>query len=150
MADVIAFIALIVSVLAFIFSVKTNRDANIHNKKKDTIDAFNTLQCQALDKLNNFTDKDIERIATYQYSRNIEEKKQYREISGYMARIEHFCVGVVNDIYDEEIVHQLAHDYFEKAIKRRIQPMLSKKNTDKENYYKNTERVFEMLENHKK
>lgn len=148
--DVVAVITAIIAIVktqqSLNFTTRTYEEGVVHTRKKDTIEAFNSLQCQALDKLNAYTDKEIEEIAGFQYSRNPEEKAKYREISGYMARIEHFCVGVVNDIYDKEIVYQLAHNYFEKALKRRISPMLKKKNIRSENNYKYTEEVFELLE----
>lgn len=132
------------------FTRKTYQEGIDHNRKKDTLEAFNTLQCQALDKLNEYSNAKIREIAEYKGNQDEEFLIQYREISGYIARIEHFCVGVVNKVYDTEIVYQLAHNYFDKGLRHRIQPMLDKKNANGQKNYEYTEKVFEMLKNFEK
>ncbi|MBO4360248.1 MAG: hypothetical protein J5822_05160 [Eubacteriaceae bacterium] len=55
--------SLLMSLAALAFSVITFNASVRHQRKKDTIDAFNTLQNDALDPLLGFTKKQIEAVA---------------------------------------------------------------------------------------
>lgn len=70
---------------------------------------------------------------------------EYKVLSGYLARIEHFCVGLNEKVYDKNVFYKLAHGYFDGYILyRRIEPILmSKKNA--EQYYSNTYSVLEWM-----
>ena len=73
--------------------------------------------------------------------------KEYKEISGYIARIEHFCVGVNMKIYDRETVYQLAHGYLDgNGILDRINPIIARKNRNADtDYYENIHRVLNWM-----
>ncbi len=134
MTIVLAFAALAVSLITYIKSV-------VHDRKRDTLDAFNTLQNEAFDKLNLLMPADIQEIAKHPTS------KEYKEVSGYIARIEHFCVGVNMDIYDRETVYQLAHGYLDsKVIVDRITPIIEKKHRNADHdYYENIHKVLDWM-----
>ena len=75
----------------------------------------------------------------------------YRDVSGYLARIEHFCVGVNKDIYDRETVYALAHGYLDKALKYRLAPILEKKKTRTgQEYYDNYMEVLSWMREREK
>lgn len=99
----ISFIALIISVVTLAVSLSTFFWTAQRDKKRDTLDAYNTLQVQVFDHLN-------ENRKTY-LSKSL-NKKDYDELSGLVARIEHFCVGVNTDIYDFKTFHELSKGYF--------------------------------------
>ena len=126
----ISALAIIISVVSYIVNVQ-------HDRKKDTLDAFNRLQEQAFDKLNLLMPKEIEEIVKHPTS------PEYKELSGYVARIEHFCVGVNQEIYDRKTVYALAHGYLDgKQILGRITPMIEKKNRSGDDYYENIHKVL--------
>lgn len=70
---------------------------------------------------------------------------EYRKLSTLIARIEHFCVGIHQDIYDKDVLRELAGGFFDGAIKSRIQPIIEKKNENGVNYYSNICWVYEQL-----
>ena len=74
--------------------------------------------------------------------------KEYNEVSGYIARIEHFCVGVNQEIYDRKTVYELAHGYFDgKKLRSRMEPVIDQKNqgADKD-YYENIHKVLAWMD----
>lgn len=132
--------SLIFTVFAGLFALYTYKRDIKHDQKEATLDAYNRLQEQALDHLNTYAPFQIKEIAQDWRS------EEYKRISSYIARIEHFCVGVNQGIYDKKTVYELAHGYFEGAIKSRIDPIISRKNSMGEEFYKNTKDVFAWME----
>ena len=128
------------SVIAAIFSLITYRNSIVHDRQKATLDAYNQLQEQALDHLNYYRPTEIIEIAKNPRS------EEYKKISTYIARIEHFCVGVNQKIYDSETVYALARDYLDGAIKARIEPIIDRKNQfGGEDYYENIHQVYNWM-----
>lgn len=134
-------ISILSSVTAAIFSCGTYFKGLKHDKKQDTLDAYNQLQEQAFDKLNEKSKEEILEISKKLRS------AEYREISSYIARIEHFCVGVNSNIYDKETVYQLAHGFLDGAIKEKIAPILERKRYNGENFYQHTTKMLEWMKN---
>jgi hypothetical protein len=141
METALSIIAIVISVLSGCFTIyafiwNVNRD-----RKQATLDAYNCLQNEALDKMNLFMPSDIREIA------NDPKTDKYKEISSYIARIEHFCVGVNENIYDKKVVYKLAHGYLDSSfILNRINPIIDKKqkNAD-EDYYENIHKVLRWM-----
>lgn len=106
---IISIISGVVALFTFIFSVCTHYRAIAHARKQATLDAFNRLQNEAFDPLNLYSPAEIREIVKHPTS------EKYKIIGGYVARIEHFCVGVENKIYDRKTVYQLAHEYLDKG-----------------------------------
>lgn len=131
---------------SFVFSLYTYRKALVHDRKQATLDAYNQLQSQALDYINYYKTCEIKEIASNRRS------EEYKKISAYIARIEHFCVGVNQKIYDFKTVYELAHGYLDGAIKTRIQLILDRKVMNNEEYYANIKKVLEDMdkETHKR
>ena len=75
---------------------------------------------------------------------NVEENEIIRTHIIF-ARIEHFCVGVNQEIYDTETVYALARDYLDGVIKKRIEPVIEKKNTFGHDYYANIHQVYDWM-----
>ena len=110
---VLSGIAILLSVFSFVFQV-------IHNRIESTLNAFNDLQEQSLDKLYKYTPKQIEEIAQKFRS------EEYKDISVLLARIEHFCVGVILKIYDKIVFRRLGGSYIISTYNKMV-PMIEVK-----------------------
>lgn len=145
METAISIIAIIISVISGGFALYSFAWTAQRDRKQSTLDAYNLLQEQALDYLNYYMPTQIAEIAKDPRS------DEYKKISTYIARIEHFCVGVNKKIYDRETVYALAHDYLDGGIKVRIEPIINRKNqygdTD---YYENIHQFYNWMEKQKK
>ena len=128
------------SLVAAAFSWITYRKSIVHERQQATLDAYNQLQEQALDHLNYYMPAHIGEIAKDPRS------EEYKKISAYIARIEHFCVGVNQKIYDRKTVYELAHGYLDSSIKKRIEPIIEKKNKFGHDYYANIHQVYDWME----
>ena len=137
METTLSVIAIILSVISGGFSFYTFIWTTRRDRKQATLDAYNQLQEQALDHLNYYRPTEIAEIAENPRS------EEYKKISAYIARIEHFCVGVNQKIYDSETVYALARDYLDGAVKTRIEPMIDRKNQfGSDDYYENIHQVY--------
>ena len=144
MEIVLSVIAIVLSVVSGLFSLYTFFWTALRDRKQATLDAYNRLQEQALDHLNYRMPGEIAKIAENPRS------EEYKRISTYVARIEHFCVGVNQKIYDRKTVYALARDYLDGAIKLRIAPIIEKKNRmGREDYYENIHQVYDWMEQQK-
>ena len=124
------------SVIAAVFSLITYRKSIVHDRQQATLDAYNQLQEQALDHLNLYRPSNIKEIVKDRRS------EEYKKLSAYVARIEHFCVGVNQKIYDRKTVYELAHGYLDSSIKKRIEPIIEKKNKFGHDYYANIHNIY--------
>lgn len=141
METVLSMIAIVISVLSIAVALYTFFWTAYRDKKQATLDAYNRLQEQALDALNDFSFKSVQEIAKHNQS------EEYKKISQYIARVEHFCVGVNKNIYDRQTVYELAHGYLDDRIKKRIEPIIERKNhSGKEDYYANIHRLCRWME----
>lgn len=113
--------ALVVSLFSAGFTLYTFIWTKVRDRKQATLEAYNRLQEQVLDHLNVYMPKQIAEIAKNTRS------EEYKQISAYVARIEHFCVGVNQKICDRNVVYELAQGYLDGTIKSRIEPMIEKK-----------------------
>ena len=142
MESTLSILAIIISAFTFLFSFYTFRWTARRDRKQATLDAYNTLQNEAFDKLNPLMPSEIQEIMKHTTS------KEYNEVSGYIARIEHFCVGVNQEIYDRKTVYELAHGYFDgKKLRSRMEPVIDQKNqgADKD-YYENIHKVLAWMD----
>ena len=142
MESTLSIFAIGISVFTFVFSLCSFLWTAQRDKKQATLDAYNTLQNEAFDKLNLFMPSEIREIMKHTTS------KEYNEVSGYIARIEHFCVGVNQKIYDRKTVYELAHGYFDgKKLRSRMEPVIDQKNqgADKD-YYENIHKVLAWMD----
>ena len=106
------------------------------DRRQATLEAYNRLQEQALDHLNLYMPSQIREIAKNNRS------EEYKRLSVYVARIEHFCVGVNEKIYDRHTVYELAHGYLDGTVKNRIESLIEKKNRSGRDYYENIHRFY--------
>lgn len=132
--------ALVISLLSAIFTGYTFFWTARRDCKQATLDAYNRLQEQALDALNGYMPAAIREIVKDQKS------EEYKKISAYVARIGHFCVGVNQKIYDRKTIYELAHGYFDRGLKSRIEPIIDRKNQSGRDYYENIHKVYAWMD----
>lgn len=116
----ISIAALITSIVSIAVSVAIYCLGIRREKKQATLDAFNLLQTQVLDRLNYYRKYDIDEIAEDVHSAD------YKDISGLLARCAHFAVGVNTGIYDFNTVRRLAGRYII-ALYDKMEPMIEMK-----------------------
>ena len=139
---VIAIVSAVLAIASAGFSCFTYFRNVVHDRRRDTLDAYNTLQNEAFDKLNLMKPANIREIAENPRS------DSYKTVSGYIARIEHFCAGVNLGIYDRKTVYTLAHGYLDgNMILSRINPIIEKKHRNAEkDYYENIHKVLAWMQ----
>lgn len=127
-----------------LFGVITYFRDSRRKTKHDTLDAYSALQENTLSKINQYPPSEI---------REATEDKQsalYKELSGYLAEIERFCVGINERIYDFDTFYELAHGYFESdrgLLKPRLLPLLEAKlKSAKEDYFFNLHKIWKRME----
>lgn len=151
MEIIISIIAVFVSIVTFLFTVMVTYRSEQREKKQATLDALNVLQEQVFDNLNTYTFAEVKNVAT-QWQSSIQAKnrfindkqgtsdefwnthheydsviEEYRKLSGYLARIEHFALGVNTGIYDVKVTERAATTYFVMLYKK-LMPILAVKN----------------------
>lgn len=128
---------IILSVVAFAFSVVSGAFSLFafwwtarRDRRQATLEAYNRLQTEVFDNLNTYAIDEIYDICKDTKS------QEYKTLSGYLARIEHFCVGLNCKIYDKKTFYALAHGYFDGyLLRKRIEPIIKEKN-QKNNFEK--------------
>ena len=145
METILSIISLIFAIASIVITVYTFGWTAKRDRKQATLEAYNRLQNEVFDKLNLYTPSEIADIC--------EDTKSdaYKEISGLVARIEHFCVGVNTKIYDEKVFYSLAHGYFDgHQLRKRIKPLIYKKNESSnrpnEIFYNDTMAVLKWMD----
>ena len=148
METILSIIALVVSFVSGSFAAFTFWWTNRRDRKQATLEAYNRLQAEVFDILNTYTPAEIRDICTDTKS------PEYKTISGYVARIEHFCVGLNENIYDKQTFYALDHGYFDGyQLRKRIEPLLETKNQNnnsKELFYNDTISVLNWMKKYKK
>ncbi len=85
METILSIIALVISLISGGFTFYTFWWTNRRDRRQATLEAYNRLQTEVFDNLNSYTPTEIRDICTDVKS------PEYKTISGYVARIEHFC-----------------------------------------------------------
>lgn len=157
-AIVVSFASIIVSIAIYIVGVK-------REKKQATLDAVNVLQEQVFDNLNLYTLADIENICTRWKTETRRRKttiekmtedelaerneciREYRILSGYLARIEHFALGVNTGIYDAKTAERAATTYLVMLYRQKLKPLMDvKQNNSNTEYYAEFRKLVERIE----
>ena len=140
----LSIVALVISILSGTFSLYTFLWTAKRDRKQATLEAYNRLQAEVFDYLNTYRPAEICDICTDKKS------EKYKVISGYLARIEYFCVGINQGIYDKNSFFALSHGYFDgHQLQKRIEPMIESKNSSKnskEQFYNDTMSVLAWMD----
>lgn len=138
---IIEVLSIALSLIAIAFSAYTYWSNIIHDRKQATLDAYNALQEQALDKLYVYMPKDIKAIVTNRRS------EEYKLLSSYVARIEHFAVGINQKIYDLNTVYELSHGFLDGSIRTRFEILTERKGEGfNEEFYKNIKLLYQQMD----
>lgn len=108
-----------------------------YTRKEGYIRCFSALQSNALDGLYYYTKGQIKEI-----SKSSNRAAEYKELSLYLSRIEHFCVGIRNGVYNKKIVNKLASKHLV-PLYDKLTPLIEVKRRvpDAGDTYKNFEEV---------
>lgn len=151
----ISIIAVIISFVTFLYTVLVEYRGEQREKKQATLEALNILQEQVFDRLNEYTFAEIREISD-KWNESLQEKnkflsakkgtatefwsshreydtaiEEYRILSGYLARIEHFALGVNTGIYDVKVTERAATAYLTMLYKK-LEPLILIKNKGKD------------------
>lgn len=144
METILSIIAIVISVVSGGFSLYSFVWTARRDRKQATLEAYNRLQTEVFDNLNTYRPDEIRNICADN------ESADYKKVSGYLARIEHFCVGLNQGIYDKNTFYALSHGYFDgHQIRKRIEPVIENKNSSKnskEQFYDDTLSVLRWME----
>ena len=136
--------SMLIAIISVIISVSTFRQTMLRDRKQATLEAYNRLQSEVFDAINTYTPAEIKDIC------GDNKSAEYKALSGYLARIEHFCVGLNEKIYDIDVFYAMAHGYFDGYILRnRIKPLIESKHCGKsgtEIFYTNIISVWEWMD----
>lgn len=142
---IIDLISFVFSLCAAVFAVFTYWSNIIHDRRKATLDAYNQLQQQALDNLYVYMPKQLKEIAENRRS------EEYKILSGYVARVEHFAVGVNKKIYDLDTVYELSHGFLDGGIRTRIEIIIERKGEEfQEDFYQNIKWLYKKMDSKKR
>lgn len=123
METILSVIAVCISVASGAFALYTFFWTARRDRKQATLEAFNRLQTEVFDYLNMYKPSEVSKICENTKS------AEYKTIGAYLARIEHFCVGLNQGIYDKDTFYALAHGYFDgPMLQSRIIPIIHAKN----------------------
>lgn len=144
METILSIIAIVISVVSGGFSLYSFVWTARRDRKQATLEAYNRLQTEVFDNLNTYRPDEIRNICSDNKSAD------YKKVSGYLVRIEHFCVGLNQGIYDKNTFYALSHGYFDgHQIRKRIEPVIENKNSSKnskEQFYNDTLSVLRWME----
>lgn len=167
---IISIIAIAISFVSILVSVVIYQKGVQREKKQATLDAFNVLQEQVFDYLNQYTYAQIREVCDEwrqaivdnknKYNGqviNFSEKQQnkrnqcfneYRVLSGYLARIEHFALGVNTGIYDAKIAERAGTSYLVMLYRGKLKLLIETKHSGDSNteYYAEFRKLVEKIE----
>ena len=153
--------AVVISLAAFVMSGAVEYRKAIREKKQATLDAINVLQEQAFDRINEYTQAEINDIVRTWKKAVIKKDKavdpehkaycieEYRKLGGYLARIEHFALGVNTGIYDTETAERAATMYLKVLYRSKLSPLIELKNSQGRSdleYYAEFRKLVEAVE----
>ena len=117
-AIVVSFFSVLATIVMYILGIR-------RNKKQDTLDAFNALQAQVFDKLNLYTYKEIDSVCAAVRGDKLDDEssRKYYELLGYLARLEHFSLGVNTGIYDAKTAERAGTGYLV-GLYRKLTPLI--------------------------
>lgn len=92
-------------------------------RKVATMSAYSELQNSVFRELNRWSPSEIRSAASNNQS------DVYKTLGEHLAKIEFFCVGINQKIYDFDVFYSISHGYFDKGgtLYYRLIPLLERK-----------------------
>lgn len=136
--------SIVIAVISAAFSIVTYVKTFLYEKRKATIESFNNLQNEVLDKF-----AGIEKQNAKVILENLNDEQCKEAYDGYrvlIARLEHFAVGVNKKIYDFKVVDKIAGEHLVHLFIK-IKPIIDRanKNEPREKHYCNFIELVEKL-----
>lgn len=136
--------SIVIAVISAVFSIVTYVKTFLYEKRKATIECFNNLQNEVLDKF-----AGIEKQNAKVILENINDERCQEAYDGYrvlIARLEHFAVGVNKKIYDFKVVDKIAGEHLVRLYIK-IKPIIDQanKNEPRVKHYCNLVELVEKL-----
>ena len=144
-SDIISLVAAVVASVGLFHTVFTQKAIQKKKIKRSTVEAFNKLQNEVLDKLAPLDSKNANVIA--ENRKNNEEFWQaYVDYKTLISRLEHFSVGVKEKVYDLDVLDELAGEHLIFLLPK-IKPIIDAANErcDVPKYYQNYISLVENL-----
>lgn len=145
-STIASWIAALVAVATLFWSVNTQNKMRKEEKKRATIEAFNRLQCEVLDKLV-LVDKENAEVIADAREDNEACRQAYNDYKTLIARLEHFAVGIEHGAYDLDVVDKLAGEHLIYLFPK-IEPIINAANehVQPDKYYQNYVNLVKKLE----
>ena len=141
-----AWIAALAAAFSLLWSVKTQKKIQESEIKRATIDAFNRLQSEVLDKLA-LMDRVNAEVIVEERENNEDCRQAYYDYKTLIARLEHFAVGIEQGVYDLDVVDKLAGEHLIFLLFK-IEPIIDAANdhVHADKYYQSYIWLVEQLE----
>lgn len=142
-------LSIIIAVISAVFSIVTYIKTVQYEKRKATIEAFNSLQNEVLDKFVCVSNGNAKIII--ENLDNEQCKEAYDDQRALIARLEHFAVGVNKHIYDLNVVNELAGVHLV-SLYQKIKPIIDEVNRNEQepiHYCHFTKLVGDLTKKHK-
>lgn len=131
-------ITILVSAAALVLSLYGYIAGLNRERKHATIDAYNRLQSEVLDKLKDYSLKQMQEIADN--SRKQEYKAEYKELGTLLARFNQFAVGVNTRVYDIRILRRLAGSHIGNQYDL-LKPLIEKRRIHSPGVYRELDKL---------
>lgn len=137
-------ISIIVSLISVVFSIATYIKTFLYERRKSTVECFNTLQENVLDNFVSINKENA--ILIIDNLDNEDCKKAYDGYRVLIARLEQFAVGVNKSVYDFKVVDTIAGEHFI-YLYEKVKPIIDKANEREQEvkYYSNFVYLVEKL-----
>ncbi len=140
---VAAFASAVVAVLTLRNSIKIQKKTADDSRKNNTINAFNSLQDNVLDKMVSIAEDDIAAIVENKDD-GVKVKEAYNGYRTLVARCEHFAVGVNSGVYDIDLVNDLGGKHLI-YLYQKVLPVIDEARAHDDTAYKEFEKMVTAL-----
>lgn len=132
----------IITCLGVAFGIFTYYSDVRRQRKKETLKAYAEMEEEVFNPLIRWAPQDIRDACEYK------EGNGYKELSGYLARIELFSLGLEEKIYDFDTFYSISSGFFDgKKLSTRLYPLIEVKNTNPDkDYFQNLHRVWNKMD----
>ena len=149
-------ISITISLIALIFSIYQYFGEYRRAKNKDTLEEIYQLQNDVFDNLNYLRDNypDLRECYPEKNSEPTIDKRERKQITNYLAKLDRFCAGVDVKVYSMKMVKSFKGEFFVRIyiylrpviVSKRIRRFNTQKEKQEERYHK-FEKVARKLNN---
>lgn len=80
---------------------------------------------------------------------------EYKRLISCVARVEHFCVGINQGIYDQDVLFEMAAGYLDGRVYKLIEPIIARRNSngkrcEGKDFYQNYHKVVQWMKEERK